>query len=180
MANLHSLFLAYQIACFGVFSGHQVKATEYPKAEHSLVVKNTIAHSDPLLPESDAEVWVWSDYVADKWNGYDSEGTYTETFKTRRACDGSPIDIVSYKYQLISKCVLIPRKMIWEVRRAYDWQRAIGRAARLKGLTDTKDVGIVLIVENFNYNHPDILNAKIACEAVGFYLKTVDKEGTIR
>lgn len=171
------------ILCFGLCAS-PIFATVQPKAERSLLVKSSISHTNPLtVPCKDAEVWVWGEYVADRWNGYDLDGHYTEAKKDLRTIDGSPVDIYTTKY-LSTTTPDCPNRtkgtIVWEVRRAYDWQRAIGRVGKIKGMVGSDFAGIVLVVDNFNKDQEYILAAKIACDALNINMVTVDSQGEIR
>ena len=171
------------ILCFGLWTS-PISVAVQPKAERSLLVKSSVLHANPLtVPNKDAEVWEWGEYVADCWNGYDSKGLYTEVDKNKRTIDGSPIDVYTTKYLSVTSpdCCTNSTKgtIVWEVRRAYDWQRAIGRVGKIKGMVVADFASIILVVDNFNKDQEYILAAKIACDALNIQIVTVDMQGVI-
>lgn len=144
--------------------------------EKSLLVSTKVAHETESVlkvPCETAELHEWASYVTALWNT-DCSSAHTGLL----AVDGTPIDILSKTWLQYDPC--FKKCCVWELKRSHDWQEAIGRVAKVKGITKVQYAGIVLVVKDFSKEKVDLLNAEIACEALEFGFQTIDISGVIR
>ena len=114
-------------------------------------------------PGAGAREREWEEYIASKLRGYNRTNHRLVQGNRSRA------DI----YQAIGR-----RRIVWEVERASEWQRAIGQVGYLRRLVGTSEGGVILIAGDDEHG-PNIRRASLACQEFSIPLMMVNSRGQV-